>query len=224
MKKVQGIQKEENYGVLFNEYYFKTTCVLILNWFVNTFIYYALIFMVPYTLDQRNRIEGIEGGNPSDISQLYWGILVEIPTMFVAWFAADSELGRKNSLILFFFLTSLPLIILLFIGLEYLILLAALAKFSIAVCFILIYAYTLEVYTSNVRVTALGLTGGIGRCGGVVFPFILIAMSDIWTLGPYWILFALAFCTFLLDFSLPRETKGEPLDKLMGNVEGSGAH
>ena len=159
-------------------------------------------------------MEGHTGGE-EDIGQLYWGILAEIPTMFVAWWVADSSLGRKNSLILFFFLTSLPLCLLLFIGLDYLILLAALAKFCIAVCFILIYAYTLETYNSSIRVTALGLTGGIGRCGGVVFPFILIAMSDVWTLGPYYILFGLAFSTFALDFMLPRDTKGIPLDTIM---------
>ena len=132
--------------------------------------------------------------------------------MFVAWWAGDSFLGRKNSLILFFFLASLPLCVLLFVGLKHLILLTALAKFAVAVCFILIYAYTLEAYGSNVRVTALGLTGGLGRCGGVVFPFILITASEFWSLGPYYILFGLAFATFALNFSLSRETKGMPLD------------
>jgi hypothetical protein len=135
--------------------------------------------------------------------------------MFVAWIAGDSSLGRKNSLILFFFLTALPLAVLLFMGLPHLILLTSLAKFSISVCFVLIYAYTLEAYGSNVRVTALGLTGGIGRCGGVVFPFILITVSEFWTLAPYYFLFALAFITFALDFSLSIETKGMPLDQLM---------
>jgi len=115
-------------------------------------------------------------------------------------------------LILFFFLAALPLAVLLFVGLEYLIFLAALSKFSIAVCFILIYAYTLESYNSNIRVTALGFTGGLGRCGGILFPFILIASSDIWAMYPYYILFSLAFGTFILDFNLPRETKDMDLD------------
>ncbi len=138
--------------------------------------------------------------------------------MFVAWWASDSSLGRKNSLIVFLFLTSIMLAIILFAGFEYFILFAALSKFCIAVCFIIVYAYTLEVYNSNIRVTGLGLTGGIGRCGGIVFPFVLIAASDYWTLGPYYILFALTFATFVLDFGLPRETKGLPLDELMNSA------
>jgi len=134
--------------------------------------------------------------------------------MFFAWWSADSFLGRKNSLIIYFFLTALPLCMLIFLGLKYLIILTALAKFSIAICSILTYAYTLESYNSNIRVTALGITGGIGRCGGIVFPFILIASSDYWTLAPYFILFALAFLSFIVNFGLPRETKDMKLDEI----------
>ena len=170
--------------------------------------------MVPYTLDQHNQREGVQS-SIDDLGVLYWGIIAEIPTMFVAWWAADSSLGRKNSLILFFFLTAVPLGILLFVGMKYLILLTALAKFAIAVCFILIYSYTLEIYDTSNRVTALGVTGGVGRVGGITFPIFLLYASEYWMLGPYFILFALSFLTFIVDFQLPYETKDRDLDRIV---------
>jgi hypothetical protein len=139
--------------------------------------------------------------------------------MFVAWWSADSRLGRKYSLVLFFFLCSIPMVILLFVGMEYLILLAALAKFSVAVTFILTYTYTLEIYDTAVRVTAVGTTGGLGRVGGVAFPFILIYSADYWISFPYYILFSLAFVAFIVDLLLPRETAGKNLDEIMESAD-----
>jgi len=89
------------------------------------------------------------------------------------------------------------------------------AKFAIAVSYIIIYSYTLEVYDTSIRVTALGITSGIGRTGGVLFPFILIKASDYWLMGPYFILFLLSFIAFLANFKLPYDTKGKNLDEIV---------
>jgi presenilin-like A22 family membrane protease len=170
--------------------------------------------MIPYTLDHKNRIEALESTS-EDISKLYWGILAEIPTMFVAWYFADSFIGRKYSQILFFFLSAVFLFLLLFLSFQYLIILTSLAKFSIAVCYIILYSYTLEVFDTSVRVSALGITSGIGRSGGILFPFILIQASNYSLILPYFILFVLSLVACLVNFKLPYDTKGKNLDEIV---------
>jgi len=84
--------------------------------------------------------ENLEEGSKSDITDLYWGSIAEVPAFLVTWYFADHpSFGRRKSLILTLFSSSIMMVLLLMIGYPALIILTAISKFFIGMAFILIY-------------------------------------------------------------------------------------
>ena len=169
--------EKESYGDLFKGKFCHITPVLWVAWFTDVFVYYGLIFMVPYTIQQQNHSDPStkDPSSKADIIELYWGSLAEMPAFFVTWYLADHPmLGRRRSLILSFSGTAVCMGLLLILGYDALIWTTAVAKFFIGMAFILSYQYTLEIYNTNNRVTGLGTCSALGRIGGIMMPIISI--------------------------------------------------
>lgn len=169
---------KESFSDLFKGKYSCITPILWIVWFSDVFIYYGLIFMVPYTISRMNNAKGDEG-SAEDIADLYWGSLAELPAVLFTWVIADTPaFGRRKSLIFSFLMLPLSMCFLLYNGYSVLIVTSAFGKFFIGMAFILSYLYTLEIYETANRVTGLGSCSGMGRLGGIVMPIISIYGSE----------------------------------------------
>ena len=74
------------------------------------------------------------------------------------------------------------------------------------------YAYTSEIYPTNIRGLGIGIASSVGRVGGIATPYVAQALfyrSDYAAIGTYAGSCLLLIFVILL---LPRETNGKPLD------------
>jgi hypothetical protein len=111
-------------------------------------------------------------------------------------------------LLLSFVFTGSSIGCLLFLGFDYLIPVTAVAKFFIGMSFILSYQFTLEIYETHNRVTALGTCSGMGRLGGMVMPIVSIYSSEAYVLMPYFFFFIAATVSAISLGLISYETLG----------------
>jgi len=125
MKARNGHRKNEDLKELFNGKNRKTSIIMMANWFVNIFIFYGLIFVIPYTLQQHYSTKS----NPfSKIQDLYWGFLIEFLGLLLTYIAADSIFGRIYSLAISSFLISLSMLFTFFFSYEWFIFYTSLGR------------------------------------------------------------------------------------------------
>ncbi|MNJ74283.1 putative niacin/nicotinamide transporter NaiP [compost metagenome] len=75
------------------------------------------------------------------------------------------------------------------------------------------YAYTPELYPTNVRSTGVGLAASFGRIGGVIAPFLVgVLVADKINIGSiFWMFFVTIIIGALAVLFLGKETKGKEL-------------
>jgi len=130
--------------------------------------------MVPYILSK----EGASINN-SNIESLYWPILIEIPSEITGVLLMDSKLlGRKYTLFIALFMTSISLICVMIFSESYFILFITCAKFFISISFGVTITYSTEVYNSDVRVIGMSMCNFFCRSAGVIMPAVGITLYD----------------------------------------------
>jgi len=180
------------------------TGTMFLNWLVTTLCFYG-VTSAAATL------------TPDLYTNYMLAIAVEIPAHFASYFLLDT-LGRRHVLGLAQLLAGAACIAAGFIDSDSLELLkiglALLGKFGAAMSFAIVFVYTAEMFPTEIRSTAVGMSSLSGRIGGLLAPQIA-KLSQFWVPLPLIVMGSSSLIGGILVFlSLP-ETLGKPLPQTM---------
>ena len=151
--------------------------------------------------------------NGNDVLQIFSSNFLElIAVLGAASLIENKFFGRKNSMILFFLLSSLITFVMYFTKDHLFIVFVTFARICISLTFIFCFQYTSEVYDTNIRTTGLGMANGIGRIGGIIMPWICAEIMEIDLYGPFMVFFLMSSLTAFLSYYLPFDTREKDLD------------
>ncbi|CAN0901340.1 Organic cation/carnitine transporter 7 [Linum grandiflorum] len=184
--KKQILELKSNFSsfiVLFSPKLLKTTILLWIIFFGNTFAYYGIILLT----SELSHGEGKCGlslyhsaEENADGNSLYVDVLItscaEFPGLVLSALTVD-RFGRKFSMVIMFFLAWVFLIPLIFqqtplvtTGLLFGARMCALGSFTVA-C-----VYAPELYPTSARATGAGAANAIGRIGGMLCPLVAVGL------------------------------------------------
>eukprot|EP01138_Halocafeteria_seosinensis_P010716 gb/GECG01010943.1/.p1 GENE.gb/GECG01010943.1/~~gb/GECG01010943.1/.p1 ORF type:complete len:590 (+),score=59.81 gb/GECG01010943.1/:1-1770(+) len=198
----------------------RLTLLLWFIWTAVSFGYYGIVLLTT-ELQLGEKGSGCKGETADFSTHDFTNIIIastaEMPGLFIAALLIDwRKLGRRGTMAILvtictaaFFLINVTLhnhddsgqLALLFIGRA-----AILGAFQVA------YLYTPEVYSTNVRSTAVGIANGWARVGGMVAPFVgqgLVASGHV--VESIFVFGGVSFLGAIASVLLPVETVGKPL-------------
>lgn len=173
-----------------------------LGWIASALTYYGLTF----------RTAGITKSLSFYVSFILLAF-VEVPFVFLLTFLMR-WLGRKSLFISTAIITGILCLINLVIPANIALWISILGKGVISMTFALVYCYTSEIFTTNMRTLGLGFCSMFARIGTIISPII----ADLPPTVAYIILGVLCIITGLVGFVLP-ETKGRELPESLGDLE-----
>ncbi|KAH9653508.1 Organic cation/carnitine transporter 7 [Citrus sinensis] len=211
--------------MLFSSKLARTTILLWLLLFGNSFAYYAVVLLISElsSLDTRCRSPLMFSHHPQD-ANLYIDefitSLAEIPGLLLAAILVDTA-GRKLSITIMFTLSCLfllPLVTyqsnILTTGLLFGARMCVMGAFTVS----LIYAAEVKlmtlftIYPTSVRSTGAGAANAMGRIGGMVCPLVAVALVANCHQMTAVVLLVVVIVTSILSVMLiPFETKGQEL-------------
>lgn len=206
-------EKRNNYKDLLNVDNRKVSIILFIIWFIVSFVYYGLIYILPsvyqkLTLTKHNSKHVDANLYNMIIADIIFSCIFEIPSNITNGILPNI-IGRRSTVALGFFGTGLCL--LLCCVTPYSIpLYSSLAKGFINTAFNVLYTYTTEAYPTYMRATALGTCNFFSRIGGFSTPFIcefLIKIHFIFPFVIFWVTTVLGFIlTLFLEETLGKTT------------------
>ncbi|KAH9805452.1 Organic cation/carnitine transporter 7 [Citrus sinensis] len=203
--------------MLFSSKLARTTILLWLLLFGNSFAYYAVVLLISElsSLDTRCRSPLMFSHHPQD-ANLYIDefitSLAEIPGLLLAAILVDTA-GRKLSITIMFTLSCLFLLPL--VTYQSNILTTGLlfgARMCVMGAFTVSLIYAAEIYPTSVRSTGAGAANAMGRIGGMVCPLVAVALVANCHQMTAVVLLVVVIVTSILSVMLiPFETKGQEL-------------
>ncbi|XP_051265733.1 solute carrier family 22 member 2-like [Dicentrarchus labrax] len=185
----------------------KHTLILMFNWFTSAVVYQGLIMRV-----------GIAGGNIY-IDFLISG-LVEFPAAFLILFTIE-RVGRRLPFATANIVAGASCLITAFIPDSVLwlkTLVACIGRLGITMAFEMVVFVNTELYPTFVRNLGVSVCSSLCDVGGIVAPFLLYRLADIWLELPLIIFGVVAFIAGGLVLLLP-ETRGVPLPDTIDDIE-----
>ena len=217
-------QIKPEFRTLLKKEYLYLTFLCCFIFFVCSFVYYGLIYILPQTIGQITPKNSIIIGNNTLLNnsnltdknnnedEMYKGVILsalsEIPSTFLAGYIGNIPLlGRKGSMLYGFILSGISSI-LCAVFINDLSIYATALKFSIDIPFGIIYLYVSEAYPTMIRTISIGVTNSFNRLGGISTPIISqIAFAD-QPNNPYKIYAFACFLAAGATYLLPFETLG----------------
>ncbi|AOT55812.1 MFS transporter [Weissella soli] len=198
----------ERYRLIFSRLYRRQTTMLWIVWFMVMFSYYGIFLWLPSVL--------VEKGFSMVNSFGYVVImtLAQLPGYFTAAWLIE-KWGRKAVLTTFLFGTALSSVAFGFASNITLILIAGmLLSFFNLGAWGALYAYTPELYPTQVRATANGAAEAFGRLGGILGPLLLgIFLAHGYSFELIFGIFGLAVIIAIIAIlTLGHETIGTDID------------
>jgi len=200
-------------SALFKGEYKVVTCIVWFGYFINSFIYFGILLMLPYVLQRvsdSGNIEPTVVANPDDLPSIALSVLVESFSVIVAALFVDTKsVGRKKLLIIFYFLTALACGGgTVYISRGIFVAWITIAKILVNVCSYYFYLFTVEIYPTKYRATGMGLATAVGKLSTVFMPWISYRLTDIYILAPFGLFAGLACLAGLVTFKLKIDTRG----------------
>jgi hypothetical protein len=204
-------KKRNGYMDLFNPTNIKSSLILFTLWYIVSYVYYGLIYILPSIYEN---ILMKENHNRKLDDKMYEKIVADIIISCVFEFPSNlangilpNLIGRKWSLI-FGFLGSFIFSVLSLFSLNSIPLYSALSKAFINIAFSVLYVYTSEVYPTYMRVTGLGTCNFFSRLGGFTTPFLNEFLYRIKNVLPFMGFSLASFLGIILTIFL-EETQGK---------------
>jgi MFS transporter, putative metabolite:H+ symporter len=190
----------------------RITMSLWATWLLIAFAYYGIFVWLPQVLSD-------EYGFLNSYVYVFFIALVQLPGYFSAAWLLE-RWGRLPVLRTYLAVSGAATFLWAVAGGATTVLLAAgLMSFFSLGAWAALYAYTPEVYPTQVRTTGMGTASGMARVGGVVAPLVggaLFPVSLVLALS----VFAVAFvAAAVVVTSLRRETRGQPLADTLAEAE-----
>jgi len=189
--------KEKKYSVkdLFSSRYFKRTVLLFILWGSFVYTYHGIFLWLP-TIYARQF-------NLKDITSIWWTLVVtlfQVPGYYSASFLLD-KIGRKKVLIIYLFVAGISSAFLsLTVNLKWVLLWSAMISFFNLGAWSGLYAYTPELYPTEIRGTGSGAAASFGRLIGILAPSLtgyLFSLTGLF--GPF---VAFSFVHLIASFSV----------------------
>ncbi|XP_071819260.1 organic cation transporter protein-like isoform X2 [Apostichopus japonicus] len=181
--------------------------ILLTIWFIHSFVYYGL------TLNSANF------GTNIYVTFCFFG-LSEIPACILS-LVLMKFIGRRYAVVTCMIPAGLACIFTTFLPPGgWMTTVAVLGKLWISSSFGSIYLFTVELFSTNLRVSVLGASSLSARIGGICAPLMLI-LTGIWKPLPLIVFGALSLAGGLLALLLP-ETRGEPMPQTVAEAESLG--
>ncbi|KAM3579732.1 hypothetical protein VKS41_007816 [Umbelopsis sp. WA50703] len=186
--KIKAVLSPEKLQVLFNEKWRVTT---ILVWAIWTFTAVAFT-MFNVFLPKYLEMLGFAGEAPPTRADVYWDYMIYsiagVPGSVMASWMIETRLGRKGTMALSAFGSSGALFIFSVISSRVTMLLSSSAvSFLATLLYAVIYGYTPEVFTTEVRGTAVGTASALGRIAGIISPIVSGILLTISTVLPLYV-------------------------------------
>lgn len=143
------------------------TVILSVGWFAANFMFYGQLFIMPFLFEKEHE----------ELSHFAVMICGEIPSIFFTVNMIEREsIGRKYSLVIFFFLTAIANAAL--VSYPH-ILLIALSRLCMKSVIQILYPFTAESYSTPLRSKAFAYCSGIGRMGSILMPMLVYPLYEI---------------------------------------------
>ncbi|KAH8552568.1 major facilitator superfamily domain-containing protein [Umbelopsis sp. PMI_123] len=182
-QKIKAVLSPEKLQILFNEKWRVTTILVWAIWTFTAMAYTMFNVFLPKYLEML----GFAGESPPTRADVYWDYMVYsiagVPGSVIASWMIETRLGRKGTMALSAFGSAGALFIFSVISSRITMLLSSSAvSFLATLLYAVIYGYTPEVFTTEVRGTAVGTASALGRIAGIVSPIasgILLTISTV---------------------------------------------
>lgn len=200
----------------------KTTLLLWVVYFCNTFSYYGVVLLTS-ELSSSKSICGLINLHSHKLidSSIYINVfitsLAELPGLILAAVIVD-KIGRRISMVLMYSFCFIFLFPLMFHTYE---LLTTCLLFGARMCVIGAFTvagiYCPEIYPTSVRSTGYGVANSVGRIAGMICPLVAVGLVSSCHQMAAIILFELALVLAGIGvLLLPIETKGRELNDIVG--------
>ncbi|KAL3533176.1 hypothetical protein ACH5RR_006697 [Cinchona calisaya] len=218
-------QSPSSFVLLFSHKFIRTTLLLWFLYFGNTFSYYGIILLTSELSSGKNKCGLITlHSEGSQDASLYMDVfitsLAELPGLVLSAIIVD-RVGRKVSMVIMFalgFTLLLPLIAQQNGELTTTFLFGA--RMFISAAFTVACIYAPEVYPTDIRASAVGLTTSIGRIGGMICPLVAVKLvSECHQTAAVIMFLTMIFLSGLSVAFLPLETKGRDLSDSVDQPE-----
>jgi hypothetical protein len=206
-----------SYRDLFNSKNLRISITLFILWYIVSYVYYGLIYILPHIFE-KIATGPISEDTPKQIltKEQYNEIIVnviisclfEIPTYIInATVPNISYMGRKNTIFLGFLLTFICGCFCFYVP-AFIPVGSSLIKGAINISFGVLYTYTIEVYPTYMRTTGLGISNFFSRIGGFTTPMINQVLFKIDHFSPFAGVALSSLLGLILTWLLPFDTLG----------------
>ncbi|ABR29967.1 MFS transporter [Thermosipho melanesiensis] len=207
-QEIESVEKVKvTYSAMFKKKYLKQTILVMISWFVVSFVYYALFSWAPKIFVNNLSIS---------ITKAKWYTfyvyLAQLPGYLSVAYLIE-KWGRKRTLSVYFVGMGLSSFLLFATmgNISFLFVILVLSFFTLGV-WGLVYAYTPELFPTSFRGTANGIAGVMARVAGILAPYFtgyFIDKSVVMVLSYTAII---SIVTGVLVLILGVETKDRPID------------
>ncbi|KAI8139532.1 major facilitator superfamily domain-containing protein [Fennellomyces sp. T-0311] len=212
---IYGVTEEKNtkWKLLFGPRWRRTTILVWGIWAFTSVAFTMFNVFLPKYLE----ILGFQGEAAPTRKDVYWDYMIYslagVPGSVLASFMIETRLGRKGTMALSSFGSSVALVIFMIIKSRTMMLLSSSAvSFLVTLLYAVIYGYTPEVFDTSVRGTAVGTASGLSRVAGIISPIVCGILFSIKPSFPLYVSFVgfgiVGVCVILL----PYETRGARQD------------
>ncbi|KAL8185990.1 UNVERIFIED_CONTAM: hypothetical protein K2H54_061246 [Gekko kuhli] len=177
----------------------KFTLILMYAWFTTAVVYQGLVLRL-----------GIIEGNL--YLEFFVTAMMELPAALLILLIID-RIGRRLPFVISTFVAGVSCLITAFLPKV-----SIVARVAITMSFELVYLVNSELYPTTLRNFGVAVCSGLCDIGGIVAPFLLYRLADIWVELPLIVYSILCVLCGILLMLLP-ETKGIPLPETVEDVE-----
>lgn len=184
------------------------TLVVWFSWFTVSFIYYGLFIWAPNIF----RSKGIAPG--SALFYTFFMLMMQLPGYLLAAYLIE-RIGRKKSIMFFFGGTAVSALLLAAVNSQGMLLFSSVVMSVFCLgAWGMVYAYTPELYPTEMRGLGNGSAGMMARIAGIIAPYYTAFMMDktgsiTWVMIP---MFLLAITAVILNAAFGIETRGKPIE------------
>ncbi|MBT1248609.1 MULTISPECIES: MFS transporter [unclassified Thermosipho (in: thermotogales)] len=204
---IESVEKVKvTFGALFKSRYVKQTILVMISWFVVSFVYYALFSWAP-----RVFVENLSITITKAKWYTFFVYLAQLPGYLSVAYLIE-KWGRKKTLSVYFIGMGLSSFFLFLASgnITFLFVVLVLSFFTLGV-WGLVYAYTPELFPTSFRGTANGVAGVMARVAGIIAPYFTGYFVDKSIVAALSYTAIFSIITGLLVLILGVETKDKPV-------------
>ena len=215
---------DSNIKKLFSEKYKHITIITASLWFINSMIFYGPSLILTVTIEKLSRYYNLrqetnemnitKNANSDVVNSLYYYALAGLISLsFSAFLSEVKYFGRRGSIIATYFFGFVSGSFMIIIPNKFIAFYLAMSFFT-TIGYNIMGSYTSELYSTDIRDSALGFFFFVNRVGALISQILFLQFFKMSLNIPYIILFLLSLLASILSCSYPYDTLGRSLDSI----------